>query len=339
MDCWPAWFQGAFGLLLGFIIGVGIVTLVILAEVKKLVLWAKREVCVAKEELEWLRPWAEGVTRRMRRCNYMGDEGDFWGAHMADAQTQTRKWSGAKDYAEDIPRGAGRSVPTPVATLSSLGEEGDYVDMSGAHARRDVRCGGVDGEATRSVTEQQGIVRYESRKERCVLPSQGSGQSGEERVARGARPKMGASSIGHSAEGKKVKEVSAEGGALGRGQEEMRRAGLMARKREFEEERGRIKARLDMLEEVKREALRRKDQREESEREKVEEVEYQNVFSTGEFDIGRITFVKHCIDTCHAAPIRQRKKEEEVKEQARRALEEEQREEEEAKDQSERKGE
>ena len=45
MDCWPAWFQVAFGLLLGFIIGVGIVTLVILAEVKKLVLWVKRERC------------------------------------------------------------------------------------------------------------------------------------------------------------------------------------------------------------------------------------------------------------------------------------------------------
>ena len=92
----------------------------------------------------------------------------------------------------------------------------------------------------------------------------------------------------------------------------MRSVELMARKGELEEERGRIKARLDMLEEVKREALRRKkNQCEESER-VVEEVEYQNVFSTGEFDIGKITFVKHCIDTCHAAPIRQRKKEEEV---------------------------
>ena len=161
--------------------------------------------------------------------------------------------------------------------------------MSGAHARRDVRCGGVDGEATRSVTEQQGIVRYESRKERCILPSQGSGQSGEEKVARGVRSKMGACSIGHGAEGKRVKEVCA-GDASGRGQE-MRRVGLMARKGELEKERGRIKARLDMLEEVKREALRRKkDQRKEgSEREKVEGllVEYQNVFSTGEFDIGR----------------------------------------------------
>ena len=88
MDCWPAWFQVAFGLLLGFIIGVGIVTLVILAEVKKLVLWAKREVRVAKEELKWLRPWAEGVSRRIRRCNYMRDEGDFWGVNMADVQTQ-----------------------------------------------------------------------------------------------------------------------------------------------------------------------------------------------------------------------------------------------------------
>ena len=170
MDCWPAWFQGAFGLLLGFIIGVGIVTLVILVEVKKLVRWAKREVCVAKEELEWLRPWAEGVSRRIRRCNYMGDEGDFWGVYMADAQTQTRKWSGAREYAGDIPRGAGRSVPTSATTLSSSGEEGDYVDMSGIHARRDVRCGGVDREATRSVTEQQRIVRYVVRRERVGLP-------------------------------------------------------------------------------------------------------------------------------------------------------------------------
>ena len=336
MDCWPAWFQGAFGLLLG-LIGVGIVTLVILAEVKKLVLWAKREVCVAKEELDWLRPWAEGVTRRMRRYNYMGDEGDFWGAHMADAQTQTREWSGARDYAGDIPRGAGRSVPTSATTLSSLGEVGDYVDMSGAHSRRNVRCGGVDGQATRSVTEQQGIVRYESRKERCVLPSQGSGKSGEERVAQGARPKMGASSIGHGAEGKKVKEVSEEGGASGRGQEEMRRIGLMARKKELEEERGRIKARLDMLEEVKREALRRKkDQGEEEEsgREKVEEL-------LGEYwdDTSRKTLVKRRIDTGDTALIMQRK-EEEVKEQARKAQEEEQCEKEEpANEQSERKGE
>ena len=274
MDCWPAWFQVAFGLLLGFIIGVGIVTLVILAEVKKLVLWAKREVHLAKEELEWLRPWAEGVGRRFRRCNYMGDEGDFWGAHTADAQTQTHEWSGAKDYAEDVPRGAGRSIPTPVAVLSSSGEEGDYVDMSGVHALRDVRCGGVDREATRSVTEQQRIVRYEARRERVGLPLQGTGKSGEERVARGARPKMGASSIGHGAEGKKVKERSEEGSASGRGQEEMRWAGLMARKRELEEERGRIKTRLDMLEEVKMEALRRKEDRrkEESGREKVEEL-------------------------------------------------------------------
>ena len=41
MDCWPAW-EAAFGLLLGFIVCTGIVTLVILAEVKKLVLWAER---------------------------------------------------------------------------------------------------------------------------------------------------------------------------------------------------------------------------------------------------------------------------------------------------------
>ena len=119
-----------------------------------------------------------------------------------------------------------------------------------------------------------------------------------------------------------MKEGSEEGGALGRGQEEMRRAGLVARKEELEEERGMIKARLDMLEEVKREALRRKkDQREESEC--VVEEEYQNVFSTGEFDIGKITFVKHCIDTCHAAPIRQRKEEEVVREQLRKAQEQE----------------
>ena len=280
MNCWPAWFQVAFGLLLGFIIGVGIVTLVILAEVKKLVLWAKREVRLAKEELEWLRPFAEGVSRRIRRCNYMGDEGDFWGVNMANAQTQTRKWSGAKDYAEDIPRGAGRSVPTSATALSSLGGVGDYVDMSGIHARRDVRCGGVDREATRSVTERQRIVRYVAKRERVGLPLPGTGKSGKERVTPAARPKMGASSIGHGAEGKKVKEGSEEGGASGRGQE-MRRVDLMARKGELEEERGRIKARLDMLEEVKREALRRKkDQREESER--VVEEEYQNVFSTGD---------------------------------------------------------
>ena len=239
MDCWPAWFQVAFGLLLGFIIGVGIVMLVILAEVKKLVLWAKREVCVAKEELEWLRPWAEGVTRRMRRRNYMGDEGDFWGVNMADAQTQTRKWSGAREYAGDIPRGAGRSVPTSATTLSSSGEEGDYVDMAGVRARRDVRCGSVVKEATRSVTEQQRIVQYKTRKERSFLPSQDSGQS-VEMFARAARPKMGASSIGHGAEGKEVKEGSEEGGASGTGQEEMR-VDLMARKGELEKERGKDK--------------------------------------------------------------------------------------------------
>ena len=331
MDCWPAWFQVAFGLLLGFIIGVGIVTLVILAEVKKLVLWAKREVHLAKEELEWLRPWAEGVSRRIRRCNYKGDEGDFWGVNMADAQTQTRKWSGAMEYAGDIPRGAGRSVPTSATTLSSSGEEGDYVDMSGVHALRDVRCGGMDREATRSVLEQQKTMRYEGRKERGVLPLQGSGQGVEEKVARGAQPKMGACSIGHGTEGNKVKEGSEEGGELGRGQEETRRAGLMARKRELEEERGRIKARLDMLEEVKREALRRKEDRrkEESGREKVEEL-------LGEYwdDTSRKTLVKRRIDTGDTALIRQRK--EEVKEQVRKAQqEEEQCEEEEAKDQSE----
>ena len=46
---------------------------------------------------------------------------------------------------------------------------------------------------------------------------------------------------------------------------------------------------------------------EESERGKVERllVEYQDVFSTGEFDIGRTTLVKHSIDTGDAAPIRQ----------------------------------
>ena len=191
MDCWSAWFQGAFGLLLGFIIGVGIVMLVILEEVKKLVLWAKREVRVAKEELEWLRPWAEGVTRRMRRRNYMGDEGDSWGAHMADAQTQTRERSGAREYAGDIPMGAGRSVSTHVATLSSLGEEGDYVDMLGAHSRRNVRCNGVDGQATRSVPERQRIVRYEARRERVGLSLQGTAKSSEERVTRAARSKMG----------------------------------------------------------------------------------------------------------------------------------------------------
>ena len=41
--------------------------------------------------------------------------------------------------------------------------------------------------------------------------------------------------------------------------------------------------------------------------EKVERllVEYQDVFSTGEFDIGRTTLVKYSIDTGDAAPIRQ----------------------------------
>ena len=335
MDCWPAWFQGAFGLLLGFIIGVGIVTLVILAEVKKLVLWAKREVHVAKEELEWLRPWAEGVTRRIRRCNFTGDEGGFLGAHMADAQTQTRERSGAREYAGDIPRGAGRSVPTSATTLSSLGEVGDYVDMSGVHARRDVGCGGVDIEATRSVPEQQRIVRYEARRERVGLPLQGTAKSGEERVTQAARSKMRASSIGHGAEGKKAKEVSEEGGASGRGQQ-MRRIGLMASKKELEEERGRIKARLDMLEEVKREASRRKKDQgeEESGREKVEELlgEYWN-------DTSRKTLVKRRIDTGDTALIRQRKEEEEVKEQARKAQEEQCEKEEQANEQSERKGE
>ena len=72
---------------------------------------------------------------------------------------------------------------------------------------------------------------------------------------------MGASSIGHGAEGKEVKEGSEEEGALGRRQEEMRRVGLMARKGELEEERRRIKKRLDMLEEVKRGVVRRKENR------------------------------------------------------------------------------
>ena len=73
-----------------------------------------------------------------------------------------------------------------------------------------------------------------------------------------------------------------------------------------------------MLEEVKRGVVRRKkDQRiKECERKKVEGllVEYQSVFSTREFDIGRTTFVKHCI----AAHIKKRKNEEGVEEQTRR---------------------
>ena len=98
---------------------------------------------LAKEELEWLRPWA-GVATRIRRCYLKGDESGFLEAHMADVQTQTREWSGAREYPGGIPVGAGRSVPAPVATLSSLGEGGDYVDTSGVHAPRDARCGGVD---------------------------------------------------------------------------------------------------------------------------------------------------------------------------------------------------
>ena len=34
-------------------------------------------------------------------------------------------------------------------------------------------------------------------------------------------------------------------------------------------------------------------------------MEYQDVFSTGEFDVGRTTLVKHSIDAGDAAPIRQ----------------------------------
>ena len=85
------------------------------------------------------------------------------GRPSADAQTQTSEWSGAREYVEGIPTGGGRSVLTPVATLSSLGEGGNYIDMSGVRALKDDRCGGVDREATRSVTEQQRILRYDGR--------------------------------------------------------------------------------------------------------------------------------------------------------------------------------
>ena len=56
-------------------------------------------------------------------------------AHVAeiDAQTQTMEWPGAREYTGGIPKRAGKSVPTPVEG------EGDYVDMSGVHALRDVR--------------------------------------------------------------------------------------------------------------------------------------------------------------------------------------------------------
>ena len=198
MDYWTV-LEVVFGLSVGLIVGTGIVTLVILAEVKKFVLWAKREVRLAKEELEWLRPWAEGVSRRIRRRNY--DEGDFLGAQTADAQTQTFNWPGARENAGGIPReaggsccrqarGAGEIVPNPVATVRSLGEEGDYIDMSGVHALKDAGCGGMD--------RRKRTVQYEAKKERVVLPAQGF-DHGEERVAQGARPKMGSGAIKHPA--------------------------------------------------------------------------------------------------------------------------------------------
>ena len=51
----------------------------------------------------------------------------------------------------------------------------------------------MDRGATRSVTEPKRTVRYEARKERVVLPSPGSGRSGGEMVAQGARPRWGLS--------------------------------------------------------------------------------------------------------------------------------------------------
>ena len=94
----------------------------------------------------------------------------------------------------------------------------------------------------------------------------------------------------------------------------------MTRKGELEEEVRGLKERLDMLEEIERELVRRKEDQhkeeltewstaglEESKRHKVERllIEYQDVFSTWEFDIGRTTLVQHSIDTGDATPIRQ----------------------------------
>ena len=75
------------------------------------------------------------------------------------------------------------------------------MDMSEVHALRDVRCGGVDGGATKSKIALRRAVQYEARKERVVLPSQGLGQSVKEMVAQGARPKVrpAATSVKHPA--------------------------------------------------------------------------------------------------------------------------------------------
>ena len=187
MECLPGW-NAILGLILGFSISVAVVAMIILAEVKRMRLWAKRELRAARNEARWMRPWAQGITRKIDRCTEEEGYLPMW--RKSEAQTQTPEWLGAREYAGGIPKGAGRSVPAHVATLSSLGKEGDYVDMSGVHALRDVRCGGVDGEATRSKTEPKKAVRYEAKKERVILPSPGLGQSGEEMVAQGARSKV-----------------------------------------------------------------------------------------------------------------------------------------------------
>ena len=187
MECLPGW-NAILGLILGFSISVAIVAMIVLAEVKKMRLWAKRQLRAARDEARWMRPWAQGITRKIDRCTEEEGYLPMW--RKSEAQTQTPEWLGARGYAGGIPKGAGRSVPAPVATLSSLDKEGDYVDMSGVHALRDVRCGDVDGGATRSKTEPRKAVRYEAKKERVILPSPGLGQSGEEMVAQGARPKM-----------------------------------------------------------------------------------------------------------------------------------------------------
>ena len=60
MECLSGWNE-ILGLILGFSIG----TVSLLAEVKRMRMWAKRELCLVRDKARWMRSWAQGITRKI----------------------------------------------------------------------------------------------------------------------------------------------------------------------------------------------------------------------------------------------------------------------------------